>query len=168
MSANLVDATIRNLVVTGTLALPAGSLTNSHIAAGADIATSKLVHRHVLNYHQASGAAMADATVPLFIGRYTTGLLVAVEAAILVAAVGDSTVTIDLQKSTGGGAFATVLTATIDIDSTTVVRTVLAGTLDSTSFTAGDIYQLVIDATAGTGTLPQGLNVTVTIDETAA
>lgn len=169
MSSTLENTTLRGATqIVGTLNVPAGSITADDIATGADIPTSKTVHRHVLQYSQAGGASVADATVPIHIARGTTGTLIAVEVAILTAAIGDSTVTVDLQKSTGGGAFASMLTAVVEIDSSTVVRTAGAATLDSTSFTDGDILELIINATAGTGTLPQGLIVTVTLDETPA
>lgn len=169
MSAVLENATLRGTtVMTGPVTLPSGTVSASTIAAGANVETSKLVHRHSLNYNQASGASVATATVPVFIARGTTITIRAIEAAILVAAAGAATVTVDLQKSTGGGAFASVLSSTIDFDSASVVRTVTAGTLSATSATDGDILQLVVTATAGGGTLPQGLIVTLTLDETPA
>lgn len=169
MSATLENTTLRGSTnIVGTLNVPAGSITAAGIAAGANIETTKTVHRHAVNYSQASGASVASATVPIYIARGTTVTLQAIEVAILVAAAGAATVTIDLQKSTGGGAFATVLTGTIDIDSSTTVRTAVVGTLNTTGGTDGDIWQLVITATAGGGTLPQGLIVTLTLDETPA
>jgi len=154
----LNDLTVRNLVVVGSSSLPAGSVTAANIAAGANMETSKLVHRHVLNFQQAEGASMADATVPIFIARATTLTIVAIEIAVTgAAAVGDSTVTVDLKLGNAGGAFTTALSGVITIDNATALRTPVAGTLITTSGADGNILQLVIDATVGTGTLPQGL-----------
>jgi hypothetical protein len=166
MSNQIQDLTVRNLVVTGNLTLPKNSIDGDIIKDGAGIGAAKIVHRRSLDYQQANGAAIADATVPVVIARGTTGTIIAIEVAILTAAAGDSTVTIDLQKSTGGGAFASVLSAPIAINSSTVVRTPVVGVLSATSFTDGDVLLLVVDATVGTGTLPQGLIVTATVDET--
>jgi len=169
MSNVLQDTTLRGVTnIAGTLAVPTGSITAQQIAAGANIETSKTIHRHVISYGQANGSAMADATVPIHIVRGTTDSIIAVEVAIMTAAVGDSTVTVDLQRSTAAGAFATALTGVVTLDSDTVVRTAEAGTLTASTLADGDILSIVVDATVGTGTLPQGLIVTVTIDETAA
>lgn len=169
MSGTLENTTLRGTTnIVGTLNVPAGSITNAGILSGTNVDASKLVHRHAINYFQASGSSVASATVPIFIARGTTVTLQAIEAAILVAAAGAATVTIDLQKSTGAGAFATVLSSVITLNSSTVVRTATAGTINTASGTDGDIWQLVITATAGGGTLPQGLIVTLNLDETPA
>lgn len=165
MSNTLIDLTVRNLVVLGGLVLPKKSLLDDHVADGAAIDAAKLVHRRSLDYRQADGAAVASQTLPLVIVRGTTGTLIALEAAVLTAATGDATVSIDLQQSTGGGAFASVLNAPVVIDASTAVRTAVAGVLSTTALADGDLLQLVVTANAGTGTLPQGLIVTVTLDE---
>jgi len=165
----LTNTTLRGTTnIVGTFSAPAGSVTAAMIAAGANIETSKTVHRHVLNYSQANGASMASATVPIHIVRGTTDAIVSIEVAIMTAAVGNSTVTVDLHRSTAAGAFATALSSVITIDVDTVVRTAEAGTLAATTLADGDVLAIVVIATAGTGTLPQGLIVTVTVDETAA
>lgn len=167
MSNTLSDIILRGATqVLDTLRMPAGSVSNQEVAAGADIAASKLVHRHVLGYHQADGSAVAAADVPLHVVRGTTGSIIALEAAIATAAAGDAEVTIDLQRSTGGGAFATVLTEPITLTSETAVRTAVAATIDSDTLVDGDVLLLAIAVDAGTGDLPEGLVVTATLDET--
>jgi len=148
------------------VSLAAGSVADAQVSASAAIAATKIVHQFPLTHQQATGSAVADQTVQLHMAN-GAGTLVALKASVDTAAVGDSTVTVDLQKSTAGGAFATVLTAVVTVNSSTVVRTVSSGTFASTSYVAGDIFRLVIDATAGTGTLPQGLCVTAFVREAA-
>lgn len=169
MATILEDTTLRGSTkIVGTLSTPAGSIGNADIEAGADIAASKVVHRTPLQYAQAGGSAVADADVMLHIARGTTGTIVALEVAVETAAVGDSTVDVDLLKGSAGSAFATVLSSVVQVTSGTAVRTPVAGTLSVTSFADGDILKLSVDATVGTGTLPQGLVVSVWIDETPA
>jgi len=149
----------------GSVNLPANTVNNADMAADADVNFAKLQHVHHVTLTQADGSAVADESRVVFIARAPCTVL-AVECALLTAAAGDSTVDIDVQQSTGGGAFASILTAAETLDSSTVVRTVVEATLDGTPTLAdGDMLLIDIDATAGTGTLPQGLVVDVTIAE---
>lgn len=169
MSNTLLDTVLRGTTqILGSLVLPSGSVGATNIAAGANIETSKLVHRHALSISQANGTAVADAEYPLHIFRGTTGTIVAIEVAIETAAAGAATVDIDLELGNAGSAFASVLSAAIQLDNATVIRTPVAGTVSSTSAADGDILKVTVDATAGGGTLPQGLIVTLTLDETPA
>lgn len=166
MSGQLTGVTLRNCVLVGTLTLPNSVFKNAHVAGGAAIDANKLVNRHAINYHQADGSAVATASVPIHVARGTSAELVAIEVAVVTAASGDSEVAIDLQKGNSGSAFASVLTSAITIDASVAARDRQTGAISSISVSDGDVLLLDITATAGTGTLPQGLIVTVTIDET--
>ena len=74
--------------------------------------------------------------------------------------------TVDLKKSSGGGAFASVLTAALVINSATAVRTAVAAVLDAAKddYAAGDVFEVVVSV-SGTGTQAQGLVVTVFFEE---
>lgn len=65
------------------------------------------------------------------------------------------TLTIDLKKSTGGAAFATVLGTTITFTSADTDRVEESGVFSSTSAAAGDFLAVVI--TAGTGAANVGV-----------
>lgn len=96
----------------------------------------------------------------------TGGELIAIEGVITTQATGaDRTVTVDLEKSTAGGAFATVLTTTVDIDNTTVIRTPVAGVVNDADVIDGDIYQLTVAVAGGAANQAEGLVVTVTMRE---
>ena len=154
-----------DIVFAGTVALPSSTVENADVKSDADIGYAKLQHVHHVTLTQADGSAVADESRVVFIARAPCTVL-AVECALLTVAAGDSTVDVDVQQSTGGGAFASILTAAESLDSSTVVRTVVEATLDGTPTLAdGDMLLIDIDATAGTGTLPQGLIVDVTIAE---
>lgn len=152
-------------VFTGTLKAPAASITNANIESAAGIAASKVIHRFPLTYSQADGSAVADATVTLYVAA-AAGTIKSVEVGLGgAAAAGDSTVNVDILKSTGGGAFASVLDSAITVDVNTTIRTSEVGTVSSGSYADGDILQVDVDATVGTGTLPQGIVVTVICEE---
>jgi hypothetical protein len=161
-----------DLIVGGNLSangmtIPAGAVADSQVAANAKIASSKTIAQKTIS-PQLNGPTTTVTTQTQWISslKGATGTLIDINAFIAVAAAGAATVTIDLQKSTGGGAFATVLSSTISINNATVVRTAVPGTITSPNVVAGDIFQLVVTATAGGGTLPQGLMVTLRYDET--
>ncbi len=168
MSNTLQNTTLRgSTVITGSLRVPDESIPNTAIPAGADIEDSKLRHRYVFVHSQEDGSAVADAEQLLHIER-ATGSVIAIEAVIETAAAGDAEVEIDLEKGNAGSAFASILTSPITITNSTAVRTVVTGTVDTQALADNDVLKLTVDATAGGGTLPQGLLVVVTIMERAA
>lgn len=167
MGNNLIDG---NTHVNGefsakTMSLSAGSVGNAEVKASAAIDATKLIHQIPLDYQQAPGSNIAAATLDRHIAL-AAGNIVAIRAAITgVAAGGDREAIVDLQKSTGGGAFATVLTAPITLDDTAVLRTAIAGVISSANYVAGDILRFVITVAGASGTQPQGLVVTVWLRE---
>jgi hypothetical protein len=70
----------------------------------------------------------------------------------VAAAVGDSTATVDLYKNG-----ASILSAGVLIDSGDAAFAVLTGSISSAAYVAGDVFEVVITISAGTGTLPQGV-----------
>lgn len=144
------------------LSISDGTVTDAKVAASAGISTSKMNHRHRVNHAQASGSSATAQTVNKYIAT-AAGTVADINAMIDTAATSTGTVTVDLKKSTGGGAFASVLSSVITINSSTTVRTAVAGAITSAAYIAGDIFQFVITATGST--LPQGLTVSATFDE---
>ncbi len=160
-----------NLHVNGTITAvgfqpPAGSINAAAIPAGANILTSALVHSHKKDVSQAPGTAVVAATQDIHIGFFT-GAVVSIKAAITgaIATGADRTVTVDLQKSTGAAAFATILTGVITFNNVSTLRAVTAGTLSSVTWIAGDILRVVVAVAGAAGAQAQGLIVTVTLDE---
>lgn len=155
-------------VVRGTFLVPAGSVANLHIEDAAGIDDAKLDHRMTFFHQQAPGAAVVAATQGLYIVR-AAGTVLAVQAAVIGALADDASrhVTIDLKKSTGGGTFATVLSAAIDLTSSSTARTVYSATIASPTLAAGDILELVVAVSGGVGNQAQGLVVQVTVREEA-
>lgn len=150
----------------GSFTPPAGCITDNAVQANAQVNASKLQQQATgvsANSHQIAGPTTTVATVTQTLGMaLAAGTLIDFSAWIEVAAVGGATVTVDLQASVGGGAYATVLTATLSISSGTAIRTAVSGTFSTASYAAGTIFRAVVVATAGGGTLPQGLTLRLT------
>ena len=130
---------------------------------------SKVQHRYALEYEQ-SGTVAADTGKVLRVVKGATGVIRAMQALVwsAVATGGDRTVNVDLKKSTGGGAFATVLSATIQFTSASSLRAASAGVFSDTSLQAGDILQIVVTVAGAAGAQAVGLHVSVTVAETPA
>lgn len=143
---------------------PANSITNASIISGAGIESTKLQHRHRKDVSQVG--TVADQTRGIHIAT-GAGNVKSIEASLFVANIGGATVTVDLLKSTGGGAFASVLSAAISFSSGDAARSVKIGTILTPAYVDGDIFQVVVDATTGGGTVGTDLIVDVEFDEAA-
>lgn len=168
------DIVNNDLHVNGTLSAktfnaPSGAISNAQISATADIDATKLEHQHFLNYQQVPGTAVVAATVDLAIVRGATGTVVAFQAAITgtIATGADRTVNVDLQKSTGAGAFATILSATLLFNNVSVLRTMVAAAIATPGLVAGDILRVVVTVAGAAGNQALGLIATATIREDA-
>lgn len=153
-----------------TVSLPAGCVDNTAVKAGASgnyVAASKLQHQQNVHYTQENGTTIATEKKEPYIQYGATGTLLAVEVANTgtVGSGGGMSVTVDVLKSTGGGAFASVLSAVVTINASTTIRTAVAGSISggTNALVAGDILQVSVTATAGGGTLPKGLSVNLVI-----
>lgn len=143
--------------------IPSGTIRDEDVAGDADIGAAKQEHQFQLTYGQPNTAATTETRV-VHVVQGTAGEIRAFEAGSIAAAVGDSTVTVDLRKNG-----ATVLTAVITLDSGNAARVTEAGTIDPAQDTLadGDVLEVVLTATAGTGTLPTGVFCSVKLREDA-
>ena len=155
-------------VFNGTVTLPASSVSETQLTTAALLPAAKLVHRFAKDHRQVTGTAITAKTEHIHIAQYA-GIVKAAYADIHAAITGDNTVVIDIHRSTAAGAFATILSSTLTINSGTVVRTATALTIDATKddYVAGDVFEIIVTV-AGSGTQAQGLNVTVFFEERAA
>ncbi len=164
MADNRIDG---NLIITGSLVVqgaapvfPPGTVTNAMIATAAGVSASKLQHQYELTYGQ-SGTA-ASVTIPFHVVRGATATLESISAGSVVAAIGGASVTVDIKKNG-----TSCLTGVITLDSGNTAYIPEAGSVSVSAAVADAVYTLVIAATAGGGTLPTGLFVTVKIREDA-
>ncbi len=153
-----LDSLYVGILTVGAIALPANAVnSDSQVAAGANIDSGKVGQEPGLNYAQAPGADIATATQDLTICN-VAGTIDSVQAVVTgVQATGDRSATVMVQKSTGGGAFANVLSAVITLDSSATIRVAVSGTVSVPAFAAGDVLRVVVTQVAGTtGTRPPG------------
>jgi hypothetical protein len=127
-----------------------------NVGTAANLSPAGMQHEHREPYAQPNTTATTETKVVATI-RGATGTLKGFVAGAIVAPLTTATVTLDLKKSTGGGAFASVLSAPITIDNANVDRVVEAATIAGATLTAGDVLEIVVTATASGGTLPTGV-----------
>lgn len=169
MAQDLIN---NDLHVRGTLSAerflpPAGSIADAGVQALADIADTKVRHRN--NFTLSQTGTVVAATQYLTIQKYT-GAVLAIEAMITetIATGADRTVTIDLAKSTGGAAFASILTSTIVFNNVSVLRTITEGVINTSGLVDGDVLRLTVAVAGAAGNQALGLVVTVQARENAA
>lgn len=151
-----------NIRFSGDVQLPADVVGDSHWDADDPLAYTNQQQKIAKHYSQSG--TIASATVPIHVVHGTTGGAIAIKAGSISACTGPATVTIDLKKNG-----TTVLTGVITLDNGNTARVMEAGTLvASPTNAAGDFYELVITATASSGTLGTGLMVAVWFYEDAA
>lgn len=140
---------------------PAGCVRDSAVAAGAGIQATKVQQQYARAYSQVHGSAASSVRIPIHNVYGATGTLVELVAGVVVAAIGAATVSIQLKKNGSN-----ILSSALVIDNANVAFAEETTTgFTSTSLVAGDVLELDITATAGGGTLPQGLYVTLVIQE---
>jgi hypothetical protein len=156
-----------NVHVAGTISAenftpPDGCIDNDAIEAAAGIAATKLEHQVPLTWGQPN-TSCTDETRVIHTTYGNTGTIVNFEAGSIAACAGAATVTVDLKKNG-----TTCLSAVITLDSANSARVAEAGTLSVTTLADGDVLEVVIDGTAGGGTLATGVFCTAIIREDAS
>lgn len=143
------------------ITLPDASVGNSTILAGAGIEAEKLEHHHSITGNQPNTAATTETRVIHNVFG-ATGDTLAFEAGSIVAATGNATVTLDVLKNG-----TTILTGVITLDSGNTARVSEAGSISVTALVDGDVLEVVIVATIGSGALPTGLFYNLRLNEDA-
>lgn len=145
-------------------------LVNNDIDTAAAIAATKL--QGEFNVPLTQTGTVVAATQYVHVVRGVNGQVVALQAAITetIATGGDRTVTLDLARSTGAGAFASILSSTLVFTSASVLRTVSTASLSSspTALVAGDILRLTVAVAGAAGNQALGLAAAVILREDAA
>lgn len=146
------DIQVRGAVACTSLISSSASITDSMIAAaggGSYISPTKLKPRVPLGFAQQDGTtSTGEARV---FSAYAAGSIQQVSISMDTAPTSTDTVTIDVQKSTGGGAYATILSSTFAMNNTRSNRTVYTATISSASFVAGDIFKVTWSVTGTSG-----------------
>lgn len=152
--ADRTDTINNNLHVAGTvtaeaMTVPAEGVSDASVQASANIAETKVKRRVDAHFAQ-NGTAAADTR---FIWKASkAGTISSAFAGSIVANIGDSTVTVNIKKNG-----TTILSSNISLTSSHTARQAVAGTLSVTTFAAGDVFEVTVTVSAGTGTLATGL-----------
>ena len=165
------DTFVRGNLTCNSMTIPAGTLTNAMVNANAAIAASKVVHRFPISYSQIGGTDVTAATVPIHIVSGQTATIESLSIMPLAApSGGNKQITVDLKKSTGGGAYTSVLSGGTAYAITTSATSlaVYTATVATTALVVGDTLELVVTPSGSTGTQCQGLVCTVRLSEDPA
>ena len=143
-----------------TLTVPAGTILNAAVGSAAAIAATKMIQQHVLHVSQESAADASDEEFCVHVVYGATGTSVAFEAGVVVAAAGAAVVAVDLHKNG-----TTVLSSTITLDNSQTAYELVTATISTTSLVAGDVLEVLINATIGGGTLGKGVFASLVLRE---
>ena len=150
------------------LTIPDGAIDAASLKANAQIPSSKTVHRYRQVYNQAAGTDVVTETRILFIAR-AAGVWNSIEVFPAVAPTGgDKQFTVDVQKSSGGGAFATILSGVVTVNSSSADRTQQNAGINTTAIADGDVFEVIVTASGSTGTQGKDVSVTLDYDENAS
>lgn len=134
--------------------IPYNSVGDVHIAASLGIIQyNKMQQQRAIKYAQKYGTAVVSERTGIHIG-VGSGTILNFFAALAVPCVGAATVTVDLLKNG-----VSVLSGIITFNSGVAAFTSVLGTLSGSTYSAADVYEVNVTATAGGGTIGQGLTV---------
>ncbi len=117
-------------------------------------------HLHAESVELAEQATVITALEKLAHVALAAGTVVAGKLFLVLKATDVSrTVDVDLQRSTAGGAFATILTATTQFTSSSANLTAVSVSIDPVkkNYIAGDCFKWVVTVAGGSGTQAKGL-----------
>ena len=159
ISGNL---TVEGRLVPKELTIPDDTIRDDAVAADAGIGAEKMEQEHKPVYAQESATTAVAETRTVAVIRGATGTIEDFRAGSLVPCTGDATITVDLLKNG-----TSVLNAAIVLDSSNSARVPEAATVapGSASLVAGDVLEVAVTVSAGTGTLGQGVFAAATYRE---
>jgi len=151
------------------MAISLFGIADANVDASAAIATRKMLHRHRESYSQPTGTAVVTLASHAMVICKGAGTVKSLEAAIIgaIATGADRTVTLDLHKSTGAGAFATILSATVVFTNVSTIRVITTASISDTALADGDFLYLTVTVAGAAGNQAQGLVVMLEYDEAA-
>lgn len=142
------------------LTLPYNCVGDNQISASAGlIAYNKTQKQRACRYTQKYGSAVVSERSGIHIG-VGSGSISTFFGTLSVACAGAATVTVDLLKNG-----TTVLSGVITLNSGVSAFTYALGTIASANYAAGDVFEVNVTATAGGGTIGQGLTVMLYTNE---
>lgn len=129
---------------------PDGSITNAAIQTAAGIDPTKIASFQFPIRVSSPGTVVTKTEICHVANA--AGVIVGIEVFIDTHPTSSDTIVLDCLKSaSGGGAFASVLSSTVTLNSSTATRSVTSATVSSPSYSAGDTLEFSITATGSSG-----------------
>ncbi len=165
------DVIVQGSFSPATLNVPALSVRNASIGAGAAgdyIMRTKLEGTNYIVHSQTG--TVANTTQYLRAVYGATGTILAMQACVTetIATGADRTITLDLLKSTGAGAFASILTTALVLTNASVLRTLTTASILTPGLVVGDLLKLTAVVAGGAGNQALGLIVSIMLREDPA
>ena len=167
--SNRIDGnlTVSGHLTAGSFTPTTGSVGDTEASSARPFGVDKQVHQHVAGIGDPRATAVATTTGRFLYRAGAAGTLVDFTAGVVVAGVawvGGGKADVHLLKN---GVY--VLSAVVTIDGTTLALSdgeISAG-IDDDEYVAGDVFEVEITVTAGTGTLAKGFYCSMTVNEAA-
>lgn len=158
MPTQVLDDVLISNSVFRNCTLPAGSVGDREMEAGADVDPTKLRHRRILTVGQKNGAANVAQREGLSVLHGSTGTLVACYARNITAAGGGDSTTVQIKVNGSN-----VLSSALVLDAAAATATQSTVSFTATAMTAGAVID--VDITVSGATPGQGVSVTLVFDE---
>jgi hypothetical protein len=163
---------VGNLNVTGhlrpgSITIPVESIGNSEIDGGRPIDADKQIHQYNVCVGDPRATSIATTTGRFLYMARGSGDITEFSAGVIVAGVtwaGGGQAVVDLLKN---GVSAVSSTITIDGSTAALEAGEQGAGFSSTAYTDGDVFEVVITVTAGTGTVPKGFYCALVVRENA-
>lgn len=157
MGAYVGDLQVRGTLKPDKFDPPTNCIDAASIETAAGIEATKLQQQVYMEHRQAHGSAVVDKRETVHIATGATGELVEIYATLPVKCVTGATITVMLKKNGSD-----ILSAALQLDDADANYAVVYATnFTSTAYVRDDVFEIVVDATAGGGTVGQGLFVRV-------
>ena len=154
------DVYVRGNLKMDSILVPDASFGDGAFDVASPLSALKQAHQYLVRYNRVTPVT-ENVTVHQ---AYAAGTLVQVQATCTTAGVGAANVTVQVRKNG-----VSVMSGAFTVGSGLAAFGVVVGTLNAalTGYSANDVFDLVLTATATSGTLPQGLLVTLLFREAA-
>jgi len=159
MARNYVegDQHVAGRITCENITLPDDTVGEDQIPSDANIAAERFEQQYAATVADTDGTTSSSKSTVITQAQGTSGEFVALRVSCDGAPVGAATHTVDVHIEGTGS----VLTGVVTLDSGSAADTVYDGTFDGTALAQDDIVKIVEVATAGGGTLPTGVAVTL-------
>lgn len=152
-----------NLAAT-TMTVPLGAVSDGQVVGSAGVQATKLQQQRAVVHADTFATTTAALRKAIAVVNGAVGALVSFGAGATTEALGNSTVTVKLYKNGSD-----ILSADITLDDTlTALAVRLAAGFSSTALAAGDVLEIVLTVSAGSGTLPAGFFARLVFTESPA